>query len=66
MELTAKPRPGGVNILVFEKPYVRILFDMDGTFVDSRAVVGRVWRKWAERNNLDLAAILEGQVLTDA
>ena len=32
---------------------------MDGTLVDSRAVVERVWRKWAVRNNLDPAAILE-------
>jgi hypothetical protein len=66
MELTAKPRPGAVNILVLKKSCDKVLFDMDGTFVDSRAVVGRVWRRWAERNNLDLAAILEGQVLTDA
>ncbi|MEO9823191.1 MAG: HAD-IA family hydrolase [Paracoccaceae bacterium] len=32
---------------------------MDGTLVDSRAAVERVWKKWAMRNDLDLAAILE-------
>ncbi|MDO0927912.1 HAD-IA family hydrolase [Streptomyces sp. TG1A-8] len=30
-----------------------LLLDMDGTLVDSTAVVERVWRRWAERHGLD-------------
>ncbi|WP_251093205.1 HAD-IA family hydrolase [Streptomyces sp. Caat 7-52] len=30
-----------------------LLLDMDGTLVNSDAVVERVWRRWAERNGLD-------------
>ncbi len=29
-----------------------LLFDMDGTLVDSTAVVERVWREWAEENGI--------------
>ncbi len=35
-----------------------ILFDMDGTLVDSTAVVERAWARWAERYGLDLSEIL--------
>jgi sugar-phosphatase len=35
-----------------------ILFDMDGTLVDSTAVVERVWARFAERFDLELATIL--------
>ncbi|MEV7212702.1 HAD-IA family hydrolase [Kitasatospora cineracea] len=35
-------------------PLVRaVLLDMDGTLVNSDAVVERCWRRWAERNGLD-------------
>lgn len=34
------------------------LLDMDGTLVDSDAVVERVWRRWAARNGLDAADVL--------
>ncbi|MFF4754043.1 HAD-IA family hydrolase [Streptomyces sp. NPDC002514] len=30
-----------------------LLLDMDGTLVNSDAVVERIWRRWAERNGLD-------------
>ncbi|WP_324789430.1 HAD family hydrolase [Streptomyces sp. H51] len=30
-----------------------LLLDMDGTLVDSEAVVERCWRRWAERHGLD-------------
>ncbi|MFB7495312.1 HAD-IA family hydrolase [Streptomyces sp. NPDC056161] len=30
-----------------------LLLDMDGTLVNSNAVVERIWRRWAERNGLD-------------
>jgi len=36
-----------------------ILFDMDGTLVDSTVVVERVWARFAERFGLDLDVILE-------
>ena len=36
-----------------------ILFDMDGTLVDSTAVVERGWAKWAARHGLDLESILK-------
>jgi mannitol-1-/sugar-/sorbitol-6-phosphatase len=35
-----------------------LLFDLDGTLVDSRAVVERQWRRLCERLDLDFAAVL--------
>ena len=35
-----------------------VLFDMDGTLVDSTAVVERAWGWWAERHLLSLADVL--------
>ena len=42
--------------LVFET--AALLFDLDGTLVDSDAVVDRVWRKWAARVGVDPALFL--------
>lgn len=39
-------------------PATAILFDMDGTLVDSTIVVERVWSRYADRHGLDLQAIL--------
>ena len=36
-----------------------ILFDMDGTLVDSDAVVERAWRDWARRHGLDAGHVLD-------
>ncbi len=36
-----------------------ILFDMDGTLVDSTPVVERQWKRFAERHNLDYVRIME-------
>jgi len=36
-----------------------ILFDIDGTLVDSTPAVERSWRTWAARRNLDADAILQ-------
>ncbi|MBX9425506.1 MULTISPECIES: HAD-IA family hydrolase [Streptomyces] len=36
-----------------------LLLDMDGTLVNSDAVVERCWRRWAERQGLDPAAVLQ-------
>lgn len=35
-----------------------VLFDMDGTLVDSTAAVERMWRAWAQRGGLDPQPIL--------
>ena len=35
-----------------------VLFDMDGTLVDSSAVVVRLWRQWAARHGVDPEAVL--------
>lgn len=35
-----------------------ILLDMDGTLVDSSAVVERIWREWASEHSLDPAEVL--------
>jgi len=35
-----------------------LLFDLDGVLVDSRAVVERTWRRWAQRHQLDPEVIL--------
>jgi len=35
-----------------------ILFDMDGTLVDSTACVESTWRTWATRHNLDIEKLL--------
>ncbi|MFC5066285.1 HAD family hydrolase [Actinomycetospora atypica] len=36
-----------------------VLFDMDGTLVDSDAVVERLWRQWARENDTDVDLVLE-------
>jgi mannitol-1-/sugar-/sorbitol-6-phosphatase len=35
------------------------LFDLDGVLVDSRAVVERTWRRWAQRYHLDAERIIQ-------
>jgi sugar-phosphatase len=35
-----------------------VLFDMDGTLVDSSHCVERTWRLWAEKHRLDMEALL--------
>jgi len=36
-----------------------LLFDLDGVLVDSRSVVERTWRRWAERHQLDPMPLLQ-------
>jgi len=38
-----------------------ILFDMDGTLVNSSAVIERAWKWWAARHSVDLAQIMAVQ-----
>jgi sugar-phosphatase len=35
-----------------------LLFDMDGTLVDSRVVVEKIWRRWCEENGIDWHDVL--------
>jgi sugar-phosphatase len=37
--------------------YAAFLFDMDGTLLDSSAVVHRVWGQWAQRHGIDAATL---------
>ncbi len=39
-------------------PYAAFLFDMDGTLLDSSAVVERVWMTWARNHGVDSKALL--------
>jgi sugar-phosphatase len=39
-------------------PYAAFLFDMDGTLLDSSAVVHRVWLTWARKHGVDTQALL--------
>ncbi len=39
-------------------PYAAFLFDMDGTLLDSSAVVERVWLTWARNHGVDPQALL--------
>lgn len=43
---------------MIEFPFRAVLLDMDGTLVDSDAVVERVWRQWATRNRLEPDEVL--------
>lgn len=40
------------------RSYAAFLFDMDGTVLDSSAVVDRVWGSWAKRHGVDEATLL--------
>lgn len=40
------------------RPFAALLFDMDGTLVDSRVVVERVWRDWAAQKGIDAEKLL--------
>jgi sugar-phosphatase len=39
-------------------PATALLFDMDGTLVDSTAIVEKIWRRFAQRHQLDAAYLL--------
>ena len=36
-----------------------LLFDMDGTLIDSTQCIELIWRRWADRHGIDFAAILQ-------
>ena len=35
-----------------------LLFDMDGTLVDSRVVVEKIWKRWCDENGVDWHYVL--------
>jgi mannitol-1-/sugar-/sorbitol-6-phosphatase len=37
---------------IWDRPFAAVLFDLDGTLVDSTAVVERVWRAWAAEHHV--------------
>jgi mannitol-1-/sugar-/sorbitol-6-phosphatase len=41
-----------------DRSYAAFLFDMDGTLLDSSAVVHRVWLTWARRHGVDVDALM--------
>jgi HAD superfamily hydrolase (TIGR01509 family) len=48
-----KPRRSSLTVAA-----AALLFDMDGTLVDSTAVIERTWRRFADRHDLDAERIL--------
>src|SRR6478735_2595580 len=54
MEVLSVPAESGTITLTARA----VLFDMDGTLVDSTAIVERVWTEFAGRYGLDIAEIL--------
>ncbi len=43
---------------LFDRGFSAFLFDMDGTLLDSTAVVERVWGRWAVRHGLEPASLI--------
>lgn len=43
---------------VFSKPFAALLFDMDGTILNSLASAERIWGNWARRRGLDVETFL--------
>ncbi|RYZ63361.1 MAG: hypothetical protein EOP09_17780, partial [Proteobacteria bacterium] len=39
-------------------PILGVLFDMDGTLLDSQGAVEEIWKRWSIRTGADYAAIL--------
>ena len=39
--------------------YSAVLFDMDGTLLDSTACIEGIWRRWAARRGIDAAYVLQ-------
>lgn len=44
---------------IFSRPHAAFLFDMDGTLLNSIAVVERVWGAWAERHGFEPEVFLK-------
>jgi sugar-phosphatase len=40
-----------------DKTFLAVLFDMDGTLIDSTAAVRRAWRRWADEEGVEVARL---------
>lgn len=47
------------NMVSLERVYDKVIFDMDGTLVDSSAAVEGAWRNWALKHRVSLEKIME-------
>jgi sugar-phosphatase len=45
-------------MISLQRVYDKVIFDMDGTLVDSHAVVERVWRQWALKHGVATDKVL--------
>lgn len=45
--------------MVSLRDYAAVLFDLDGTLVDSTASIERLWRAWAERKGIDADYLMQ-------
>ncbi|KAF0814189.1 Sugar phosphatase YfbT [Andreprevotia sp. IGB-42] len=41
-----------------QRNFAAVLFDMDGTLIDSTPVIELVWRRWAERHGVDVPLLM--------
>lgn len=46
------------TMVSLQRVYNKVIFDMDGTLVNSQAAVERVWRKWARKHGVSAEKIL--------
>ena len=51
--------PASLSARFQSRTYAAFLFDMDGTMLDSSAVVERTWRAWANRHGINPDDLLE-------
>jgi sugar-phosphatase len=60
VDLAPLPTPIGLPIGLSElagRTFAAVLFDMDGTLIDSTPVVARAWHRWAEEEGVDPARL---------
>ena len=43
-----------------------IIFDMDGTLIDTKDCIEKVWKKWGEKYNIMIKEILHGQTAIES
>jgi mannitol-1-/sugar-/sorbitol-6-phosphatase len=63
MECESSPLPGDFAEIELPGPITlacrAVLFDLDGTLVDSQACVEKTWRTWCDRHRLDPELVLQ-------
>jgi len=55
---TARPDAPGAPLHPGRSPFAAVLFDMDGTLIDSTPSVERCWARWAQEMGVDLQRLL--------